>query len=91
MSLRWRKDPPERGLARIAAGPRGSTLFRDGAVRCATVSAIGRSSAQWFWVAGWGCEGVPYRNTCDQPVTTEAQAKADAMAYVKQHLCGGER
>lgn len=86
MTLRWKKDEAQKGLARIAAGPRGSTL-QDGDVRFATVSALRGHRMQargWFWVAGWG-SGIPHKNTCDEPASDEATAKAQAMAYVNQH------
>lgn len=88
MALRWRKDPPETGLRRTGAGPRGSTL-NDGEVRCASVQALRRnySTVGWYWVAGWGSD-VPHKNTWETPDPDEATAKAAAMAYVKQHLKG---
>ena len=86
MALRWKKDPAPTGLARICAGPRGSTLRIDGDVRVATVSAHGKHKDKWFWVAGWQHPSIPHKNTCGEPPQTEAEAKASAMAYVREFL-----
>lgn len=84
--LRWKLNPAPTGLARVAAGPRGSTLRDASGVRYATVDAIGRrDSGPWYWVAGWG-SGVPNMNTCDHPVATVEEAKDAAMAYVRAAL-----
>lgn len=91
-ALRWKKEPPERGLRRVIAGPQSSSLWVDvdaeTKVRAAMVSTHGRSPTQWYWVAGWAASqhGVPHKNTCAEPPLTEVEAKAAAMAYVKQHL-----
>ncbi len=89
MRLRWKLNPRETGLARVGAGPRGSTLRDGSGKRYATVSALGSGHDGWFWVAGWG-SGVPHKNTCDAPCATVEEAKAQAMAYVKSHLGGGK-
>jgi hypothetical protein len=87
-NLRWKKNEPERGLRAVAAGPRGSKLSDQDGTHYASVSALrislGRYSG-WYWVAGWGST-VPHFNSCDKPVATEAEAKAEAMAYVKRAL-----
>ena len=86
--LRWKKEPVQTGLARIGAGPRGS-IYHDGLYMYATVYASGGSWNQpfngWYWVAGWGT-GIPHKNTCNTPCATEAEAKEEAEAYVKQHI-----
>jgi hypothetical protein len=86
MTLRWRRDAPLRGLSRIGAGPRGSSLY-EGTKKYASVAAKSRyyKGEGWYWVAGWDSD-VPHKNTCDAPDPDEATAKAGAMAYVKQHL-----
>jgi hypothetical protein len=88
MKLRWKKHEPERGLARIGAGPRGSKLH-DGKKQYAGVAALGggwRGEVErWFWVSGWDSD-VPYKNTCQTPVSTEAEAKKAALEYVLIHL-----
>ena len=89
MRLRWKLDPKATGLARVIAGPRGSTLRDESGTRYAVVSAAGRTSEGWYWVAGWG-SGVPHMNTCDAPCATVEEAKAQALAYVKSHLGGGK-
>lgn len=84
--LRWKKEPAETGLRAVGAGPRSSNLH-DGETEYATVAATGGGwhgqVAGWYWAA---FERVPYRNTHATPCATEAEAKAKAMAYVKQHL-----
>jgi hypothetical protein len=88
MALRWRKDPRETGLARICAGPRGHTLYKDGEERVASVNPFRNGWTHeyigWYWVA-FG-DGIPRKNTCENPVETEAEAKKEAMTYVKKHL-----
>lgn len=84
MSLRWRKDKRPTGLAGVCAGPSGHTLFRDGNIRCATVSCI-RDWKSWYWVAGWE-SGIPKINTCNNPLDSVKEAKEQAMKYVKWHL-----
>lgn len=84
--LRWKLDPAETGLRRIVAGPRGSTLRDESGTRYATVATVGRRhGAPWYWVAGWE-SGVPYMNTCRDPVATVDEAKAEALAHVRAAL-----
>ena len=83
--LRWKKNPEEKGLFRIGAGPRGS-VYHDGEKQYASVSASGgdwrKPLAGWYWVAGWD-SGIPYKNTCNELCPTEAEAKKQAE---KQHI-----
>lgn len=83
MALRWRKNPRETGLRAVCAGERGSTLYKDKTLRCATVSTL--RNGGWYLVAGWE-SGVPHKNTCGEPIGTEQEAKNIAMDYVKKHL-----
>jgi hypothetical protein len=85
MSMRWKMDEREKGLRSIVQGPRGYWL-RDGETRLAHVSALGKRGDQWYWVAGWDADRVPHKNTLGDPVNSVAEAKAQAMAYVKLHL-----
>jgi hypothetical protein len=89
MTLRWRKDPRETGLRAVGAGPRGSGLYENKIKKFAHVSPLGgdwmRPLAGWYWVAGWDSD-VPHRNTYRTPCETEDEAKAEAFAYVQQHL-----
>ncbi|MCY0910913.1 hypothetical protein [Massilia antarctica] len=86
MKLRWKKEPKATGLSAIGAGPRGSSLH-DGEKCYAMVWAQRRNYqvTGWYWVAGWD-SNVPHLNTHSEPVATEEEAKAAAMAYVKEHL-----
>ena len=87
MRLRWKKVPKEPGLSRYIAGPQESKLH-DGTKEYAYVSAIGGGwrrtpVVSWYWVAfGVG----EYKNTCNEPCAEEADAKAQAMAFVKARL-----
>ncbi|MCY1195544.1 hypothetical protein D9M72_68690 [compost metagenome] len=82
--MRWRKQPRETGLrAVLATGERSSYLRDQNGVRYACVSPL--RGGGWYWVAGWD-SSVPGINTSSAPVETEAQAKASAMRYVRQHL-----
>ncbi len=86
--LRWKLEPAETGLRSIGAGPRSSNLH-DGTTKFASVSSLGGNWAGpvtgWYWVAGWDSD-VPYKNTCGDPAATAEEAKAQAMAYVREHL-----
>lgn len=84
MRLRWKLEPRATGLRSVAAGPRSSWLT-DGENRYACVSSLGRSSARWYWVAGWDSR-VPHRNTCTESPQTLDEAKASAMEYVRASI-----
>ncbi len=81
--LRWRKNPRPSGLAAVCSSPRGSTLYKDKTLRCATTASA--RDGGWYWVAGWESD-VPRLNTCNSPVKTEEEAKKDARKYVVKHL-----
>ena len=82
--LRWKLEPRETGLRAVVAGPRSSWLT-DGVTRFACVSSHGRSSARWYWVAGWDSR-VPRKNTANEPPLSLEEAKAAALAYVREHM-----
>jgi len=86
MNLRWKKNPRPTGLAGVCSGPQGSTLRIDGTTRVATVYSLGGRRTAWYWVAGWKHPNIPPKNTCNEPLATEADAKDAAMAYVRKHL-----
>jgi len=83
IKLRWKLKPAATGLMAVGAGPRGSILH-DGEKTFAQVIAH-RGGTSWYWVAGWDSD-VPYMNTCEAPVPTAEEAKAQALAYVKCHI-----
>lgn len=89
--LRWRKNPRERGLSAIGAGPPGSSLYDANGTRFATASAFrsGSTTKGWYWVAGWE-SGIPHKNTYASLVATEDDAKRDAIAYVRACLAKAE-
>ena len=82
MRLRWKKEPRKTGLSRYLAGPRRSKLY-DGTTEYARVQPLGSRVSSprwlWFWVAF-------DKNTCNEPCEEEAEAKAQAMAFVKKKL-----
>lgn len=88
MKLTWKKEPKETGLRRITAGPSGSKLH-DGLKTYATVCALGGGMhcpvKGWYWVSGWS-SGIPHKNTCNEPVATEKDAKKAARDFVTLHL-----
>jgi hypothetical protein len=76
--LRWRREPSERGLSRIAQGVRGWELRRgeDVIIR---VAAVGLTKANgWYWY-GMG------RNTCASPVKTPEEAKQQANSWARSN------
>lgn len=90
IKLRWKKEPKETGLASVGRDPeKRSSFLRDGKKRYACVSCLSyfvlSKADGWYWVAGWDSD-VPHFNSCGTPVADEATAKAQAMAYVKEHL-----
>lgn len=82
MTARWKLDPIPTGLGAVGAAPRCSRL-REGSKQIATVQAIGGGwqgpVSGWFWY-GMG------QNTFAEPCATEAEAKAEALAYYKASL-----
>lgn len=84
--LRWKRQTPERGLARVCAPVRGWD-YHDGIERLAYVRPLGREhGGGWFWVARSNDGAVPLNNTCGAPVATPEEAKIAAMRYVKKCL-----
>lgn len=87
--LRWKKEPAQTGLARIGAGPRGSKYW-DGETEYAHTHAKGgdwREPLQGWFLSCPPQDGIPHRNTCDEPLfETEAEAKKAAAAYIKECL-----
>jgi hypothetical protein len=84
--LRWKKHPKPKGLAAVCSGPLGSDLT-DGKTEYATVYPSDGDwhgpLRGWYWVSS----SFGYVNTCnDKLMPTEAEAKAAAMAHVKNAL-----
>jgi len=88
VKLRWKKHPAPQGLYRIGHGPRSSDLW-DGEKVYATVSPIGGGwrgpVIGWYWSCGADAVGE-WHNTARSPKPTEAEAKAEAMAWIKARL-----
>lgn len=93
MRLRWKKSEKEKGLSAIGAGPRSSKLT-DGKKDYAMVYAIGGNCRGplrgWYWVKPTDELG-PYINTSNNPVPTEEEAKAQALAFVKKSISKKEK
>ena len=86
MSMRWKKESSEKGVASVIQGPRGYWL-REGDTRLASVRPLDRSGVAWYWVAGWDArDRIPHKNTCGEPTDSLESAKAQAVAYVRQNL-----
>ena len=82
MTLRWRKEPNERGLAMVCQAERGMQL-RDGVNVIARVIPHTNQYHQttgWWWYASVGDESM---NTCRQRWDTKEGAKAAADAWVR--------
>jgi hypothetical protein len=85
VTLRWKQQERPTGLAAVGARHPGHRLH-DGTLTYAIAYPARRGfNPSWYWVAGWD-SSVPHKNTCDEPVADAATAKAEALAYVKQHL-----
>ena len=89
--LRWRKEPDEKGLARVGQRMRGVEL-RLGDETVARVYPWRKGGLWsheyngWYWVARSDVYGIPLVNTSQQPVKNLDEAKAAAKAYVLGHM-----
>jgi hypothetical protein len=87
--LRWKKDPPVTGLARIGASPRGSKYW-DGETVFARIANVGKGWRKtekegWFFTSN--VDGWEYKNSVKDGIReTEAEAKKDAVAWVKASM-----
>jgi len=69
VNARWRKEPNETGLARVCQSPRGFDLTQAGKI----LARVRRTrNGGWFWY-------MLSHNTCDNPVATADEAKAEVM------------
>jgi len=89
--MRWKMSPKETGLRSIGARPRSHNLYLDGE-EIATVYPNGggwsRKQDGWYWVVV-EAKGIPYMNTCNDPVPTVQEAKEAVKAYLKTHMLAG--
>ena len=85
--LRWKKWPLETGLGRVSANPNRRSDYHDGVTIYVTVAPKGgdwRSDLQGWYFYG-SVEGEKI-NTADNLAPTEAEAKKQAVAWVKNAL-----
>ena len=85
MPKRWRRQPNERGLARVCQSPRGYELHENGK-QLAYVSPVTRGLTRevtgWYFV----CLGPAHHNSLWENVAypTADEAKGAALAHIKQ-------
>lgn len=79
-AARWSKQPSETGLRRVIQGVRGFDLKKDGEMLAYVRPLYSRTDR--FQVIGWYWYGFG-QNTCNSPVSTPEEAKAQAMAAYK--------
>lgn len=81
--LRWRRVARENGLRAMVQGIRGSE-YHDGVnVYARTQKLPGRG---WIWYGGIGNAS---HNSCENPVSTETEAKASAEKFIANAAKGG--
>ena len=93
MALRWRMAPARTGLHAVGAGPRSHHLYLDNHTPyLATVMPNGgdwrRPLKGWYWVIPsqtWTHHRSSHLMGM-KPYATPEEAKAVAMAYVKQNM-----
>lgn len=86
MAKRWKMNKAPTGLSAVCAGPRSSELS-EGKTYLATVSYVSGKWSEfkgWYFVAPVNVElGVIHKNTCNEPVDTEKEAKQQARDYIE--------
>lgn len=92
MTLRWRKNPKETGLAAVGAGPRGSSLYLDDETDyLASTNASGgdwtKKFEGWYWSVPSNKEkGIERYNSYPALLETEKEAKDAAKKYVQKAI-----
>jgi len=79
---RWSRQQNETGQAKICQSPRGIDLKEDGIVIASVrpiMDGLTRKVEGWYWY-GLG------NNSCNKPVSTMEEAKAQVMEYIKRNL-----
>lgn len=79
MAARWRKQPNEKGLARVCQSPRVDELWENGKRLMYTAFASKRHghNDMWYWV------GLGQNTFGKRMFATKEEAKADAAAFYK--------
>jgi len=82
--LRWKRQPNERGLARVIQGPRGWDLYlgteRIGYVRPLR-NGFSRETIGWYYVTPER-PGIEHRNSCGEVGVPASGARDACAAYV---------
>jgi hypothetical protein len=87
--LTWRKQPREPGLRGIGQGERGYELRHEGEHLGGAYPSFvgwGREKVGYYCSGRWDEMGVPHLNTCQEPVPTIEEAKAQLRAHFDQYL-----
>jgi hypothetical protein len=90
VTLRWKREPLQRGLAGVCQGPRGWGLFWGpndlASVRVLYKSGFGREQDGWYFVARNDSLGVDIRNTCGERGLPPDVVREACAAYVLEAL-----
>jgi hypothetical protein len=87
--LTWKRQPNEKGLARVCQGERGWILSVDGKAVCRVAVAYkgwSKDKLGYYWYGSSESLGIAHRNTCNSPVPTAEEAKAECERYVRECL-----
>jgi len=84
--LRWKRQPNERGLARVIQGPRGWDLYmgteRLGYVRVLYMG-LSRQTNGWYYVTP-ARPGIEYRNSCGERGVPAETVRASLAKYITE-------
>jgi len=89
MALRWRKEKQRKGLAAHCHVADGFNLVQTGSdeplirVRKIRDAFNKKNNGKWYWYGGIGLARM---NTCDKPVNTAEDAKAQAREWIDAAL-----
>ena len=85
MNIRWKRHPKLTGLSAVCADPQGSDLHDGENTFAWTEYTSGKFSDAigWYWVSPADDNlNIEHRNTCQELVATEKEAKAQAKDYI---------
>jgi hypothetical protein len=87
--ITWRRQPRERGLRGVAQGERGYELrYGEEHLGGAYPRYVGwgQEKVGYYCHGRWDAMGVPLLNTCEHPVPTIEEAKAQLSAHFAEYL-----